>query len=223
MDKVFTCFDNAYFNGFGISWIASLRTLGGYAGPIYAISFNDLPQTLVNRLSSENVFLLDAHDKPKSRETVFDSIQKEVDGTFAYWDIDGYFLGDISSLVPKDKLMFVDNMNGFFAGNKNSLAVCSEYNRLSDFCAFKRDFNVHRYFPNLVDFVGSEWNYQKVNRPLPQGTKFVHFAGEMKNISTAFIRENLSFEAKYPEIHKEWAAKFHITTAKKLFRKIRNE
>jgi hypothetical protein len=219
MDKVFTCFDNIYFNGFGISWIASLRTLGGYNGPIYAISFDNLSQYLVDKLVGEKVFLLNAHDKPKNRETVFDIVQKEATGDFAYWDIDGYFINSIESLPIKDKLLFVNSVNGFFAGNPKSLSVCSEYDRLCDFCGFKRNFDVHKYFPNLVDFVGSEWNYHQVNRPFPKGTKFVHFAGEMKNL----VRENLSFEAKYPEIHKEWAAKFHISTAKKLFRKIRNE
>jgi len=218
MNKVFTCFDNAYFNGFGISWIASLRTLGGYKGSIYAISFENFAQPFVDKLANEKVFLLNAHDKPKNQKTVVDLIQKEVDCDFAYWDIDGYFVNSVESLPIKDKLLFVKETSGFFAGNQKSLSVSSEYDRLCDFCGFKRNFDVHKYFPNLVDFVGCEWNYHRVNRPIPKGTKFVHFMGEMKNL----VRENLSFEAKYPEIHKEWAAKFHISTAMKLFRK-RNE
>lgn len=219
MDKIFTCFDSTYFKGFGIAWIASLRTLGGYNGPIYAISFSIFSQPLIDKLANENVFILNAQDKPKSRETILNFIQDEVDGNFAYWDVDGYFVGSIEDLPVEDKLLFVKDSNGFFAGSKKSLFVCSEYNRLSDFCGFKRNFDVYKYFPNLVNFVGEEWNYQQVNRPLPNNTKFIHFAGEMKN----FVRDNLSFEVKYPEIYKKWVAKFHITTAKKLFRKIRNE
>jgi len=219
MDKIFTCFDNAYFNVYGISWIASLRTLGGYKGPIYAISFENFVQPLVDKLLNEKVFLLNAHDKPKNQKTIIDMIQKEVHGNFAYWDIDGYFANSIESLPIKDKFLLVNGLNGFFAGGQKSLSICFEYNRFCDLCGFNMNFDFYKYFPNLVDFVGCEWNFHQVNRPIPRDTKFVHFMGEMKNLVS---RENLSFKDKFPEIHKEWAAKFNISTAMKLLRK-RNE
>jgi hypothetical protein len=219
MDKVFTCFDNVYFNAFGVAWIASLRTFGCYDGPIYAVSFNSLPLYLIDRLAKEKVFILDAFEKPKNRETVFDIIQKEIDGNFAYWDIDGYFLGSIKSLLINDKILFVKDSNGFFAGNKKSSLIIIEYNRLNDFCGFERNLDVYKYFPNSVEFLENEWNYQQANSLLPNNIKFLHFSGEIKN----FIQQDICFKVKYPEIYNEWSAKFNITKNKKLFRKKTNE
>lgn len=222
MDKVFTCLDFNYFNSFGISWIASIRTLGQYSGPIYIVLLDQFPQFLLDKFAKENIHVLYAYGKPKSRETAFEVLQNNAtSGTFAYWDADGYFMNPITDLPIGDKLLFVKDTSGFVAGNADSLDVYVEYNKLNDFCGFKRDSDLHKYFPNLVDFLGTEWNYCNAHRSLPKETKFVHFADEIKNLS--FMRDNLSFAVKYPEIQKEWAAKFHISTAKKLFRKARNE
>jgi len=222
MDKVFTCFDNNYFNSYGISWLASLRELGKYTGPVYAASFECLSTHIVEKLAKENFFVIDCHNKPKTRTSAFEVFSLEA-GNFAYWDIDGYFLNSIESMQIENKLLFTKD-SGFVAGNLNSWKTVSEYNRLNNFCGFKQDLNVHKYFPNSVDFLNSTWNHCTANRGIPADTIFVHFAGEIKNISTATRDGDISFVVKYPEIHKAWTTKFHASTAKKIIlRKAKNE
>lgn len=222
MDKVFTCFDFNYFNLYGISWIASIRTLGQYSGPICAITFDQFPPALLDKLAKENIQLISAFDRPKARESALDFLQSHIKKeSFAYWDSDGYFMNSITDLPISDKLLYVKDTCGFVAGSGDAFGLCAEYNKLNDFCGFKRDLDVHKYFPSLVDFLGTEWNYCHANRSIPANTKFIHFSHEIKKLTAT--KENLSFAARYPEIYKEWAARFHISTTKKLFRKVRND
>lgn len=224
-NRVFTCFDNSYFSVFGISWIASLRELGQFNGPILAALFEPLSSHTIKSLEEQNIHLIPCFNRPKTRESALQVLPFLEPGSFIFWDIDGYFVKPIQPIFDKiqNNLLFSKN-GGFIAGNAKSWQTLEDYNRLNDFCGFQRKLNVYKYFPETVTIVDEMWNYCYPNRSLPNDVVFVHFAGEMKRISSLFIAEDLFFANRYVDIYKKWESRFQISTNKKyIMRKTKNE
>lgn len=225
MDKVFVCFDNSYFSIFGIAWLASIRELGQFKGPIYAAIFEPVNKHIAKVLEEENVHLIPCFDKPKTRESALEVLPISDPGSFVFWDIDGYFAKPIQPIFDKitDKLLFSKNA-GFFAGNLQSWKTIVDYHRLSDFCGFIRNLDFPKYFPESVVMTDESWNFCYPNRSLPDNVVFIHFAGELKKVSSLFITKDLFFAERHVDIYKKWESKFQISTSKKfIMRKTKNE
>ena len=209
---VITGFDYNYFNIFGISWLASLRELGKYSGPVLVITFDNFSKNIVEKLSKENVFLTFC-DKNKSRintlKYFIDNILPEKNANYVYWDIDGYFEDCIEEVFSfsGNKLTFTNNKNtGFIIGNNIAWQEFKKYDGLLNLCSLQPSTDLPNYFPNLFNYVDDKWNYCEPARLLNSNklNKFVHFSGAIKSVAT----EELLFSTKYPEIYKEWKEKF---------------
>lgn len=225
MDRVLVCFDNLYFSIFGIAWLASIRELGQFKGPIYAATFEPVNMHITKVLEEENVHLIPCFDKPKTRESALEVLPISDPGSFVFWDIDGYFAKPIQPIFDKiaDKLLFTKNA-GFIAGNSFSWKTITDYNRLNDYCGFAKKLDVSKYFPDSIVTVDESWNFCYPNRALPDNVVFVHFAGEVKKVSSLFIAEDLLFADRHVDIYKKWESKFQISTNKKfIMRKTKNE
>lgn len=206
-----TAFDESYLAKFGVAWYASLRDVAKFDGVVMMVAFDMLGGGVpIEALKSSGAVVVGVKSQPDKRLQVLDMIselQAHGEGTYAYFDIDGYFNSSIDELYEKrlpGRLHVTEGSLGFLCGDNSAWSMYRDYRKFERSCQLKPSFvDFAQYNKRIVALDGS-WNCTDSMR-LPDGLvpKFFHY-GRSKSLPQRTCDLPFSYEKKNPESFERW-------------------
>ena len=216
MKAVITRFSLQYWNIWGVSWLASLRSLGSYDGPII-IYQTGFPNSLKVYLEKFNVKCLPL-------KNLFQDIADLPKGLYVYWDGDIYFQDDVNPIFDlcKEKPVVSRNYSIDKTLRSNSIinsgfiaADSSDWRYIANLETLHQDFGIKNPLLDcLTDcLVDDIWNCTYFGNLClkdcfylnDKKVKAIHPSNSLKNMPDIKL---YLFPHIYPKIYNKWVAKF---------------
>ena len=205
-------FDESYLAKFGVAWYASLRDIAKFDGVVMLIAFDmSGGGVALEALRSSGAAVVGVKSESDKRLQVLDLIsemQAHSEGTYAYFDIDGYFESSIDELYERrlpGKMHVTEGSLGFLCGDNRAWSIYRDYRKFERSCSLQASFNEFAWYNKNVVALDASWNCTESLR-LPDGRKpkFFHY-GRSKNLPGKISDLPFSYERKYPESFERWS------------------
>lgn len=212
LKTIITAFDEVYFQRFGVGWLSSLREIGKYEGSIVAVAFSFGMNGSVDKMRSMGVDIVHVKTcedmRSRAVEIVLD-MQRSNPGTYAYFDIDGHFEGDINPLfdISSDsELLVSENGNlGMVCGDEKAWDRLGEYRKFESFCGFRHSIGNFANMNRFVKVVPNKWNHINPARVSEEpDARFVHYSGQMKYYKKFDSMIDSILASKSPDMVSRW-------------------
>lgn len=205
-------FDESYFAKYGVAWYASLRDIAKFDGTVMLVAFDmEGGGVALNALRADGAAVVGVKSERDKRLQVLDLIsemQAHSEGTYAYFDIDGYFMSSIDELYERrlpGKMHVTEGSLGFLCGDNRAWSVYRDYRKFERFCSLQASFNDFVWYNKSVVALDGSWNCSDSLR-IPEGKKpkFFHY-GRAKSLPGRTCDMPFSYEVKHPESFARWA------------------
>jgi hypothetical protein len=212
LKTIVTAFDELYFQRFGVGWFSSLAEAGRYKGKIIAVAFSFGMNSSVDKMRSMGIDVVHAKTCEDMRSCVIGMVlgmQKSNPGTYAYFDIDGHFEGDINPLfdISSDSELLVSENgdSGMVCGDEKAWGRLGEYRKFESFCGFGHSTGDFANMNRFVKLVPNKWNYTSPTRVSEEpDVRFVHYSGQMKSYKKFDSMIDSILTSKNPELMSKW-------------------
>jgi len=211
---IFSAFNSEYIDKYGASWIASLKEKSNFNGIVVLIALGYSCSKVVDALKLEGITVINADDEEDRRKVVFDiiaNLQKHSDGVYAYWDIDGYFNGDVNEIFDmcNDGNVHIANNSslGFVCGNNQAWNIYSQYRDFENACGLKPSMYEFITQNHSVSLVDSCWNCLAIDSASAIMSKFYHYPRIIRNTPDGMSRFDFYFDKTNQDMHDRWRHK----------------